>query len=173
MGYKSSKELKEMITKPNIDLRQVFRRYSKKMPRRASFIGSVNEPEFLFDITGNRRFLCFAAQSFANHGNHGVDMDMVFAEAYQLYLDGFQYWINAEEQKIIEENNQQFLVVSAEEEKLLDVFSPTPPFEETPRFYFPKHVPINDKNYIHQRYIDESKSQWRNRVRWKIKRQAL
>jgi predicted P-loop ATPase len=53
--------LKEIITKTNIRIRRPYGKISESLPRRASFMASVNNAEFLNDPTGSRRFLCFEA----------------------------------------------------------------------------------------------------------------
>ena len=49
--------LKEVITKSEIKVRKVYRRNPESLIRRASFTGSVNDPQILTDTTGSRRFL--------------------------------------------------------------------------------------------------------------------
>lgn len=118
--------LKELITKGTLDYRKVFAKLPENFMRRASFIGSINDSEFLYDLTGNRRFLSFEVLFFENKGRHSVNMDLVLSEVYQLYKNEFRYWFNEQEQNIIEENNKKFIVTSVEEETLLRQFSPTP-----------------------------------------------
>lgn len=118
--------LKELITKGTLDYRKVFTKLPENFMRRASFIGSINDSEFLYDLTGNRRFLSFEVFEFENKGRHAIDMNLVLAEVYQLYKNGYRFWFNEDEQAIIEENNKKFIVTSVEEETLLRLFSPTP-----------------------------------------------
>ena len=56
-------EMKELITKGTIRQRLPYARNNSSLIRRSSFVGSVNNGQFLTDITGNRRFLCFQALS--------------------------------------------------------------------------------------------------------------
>ena len=51
--------LKTVMSMTQIQLRMPYGRYSTVMPRRASFVGSINKSDFLEDPTGNRRFLVF------------------------------------------------------------------------------------------------------------------
>jgi predicted P-loop ATPase len=108
MTSKQSPMLKELITKSNTELRKAYAHLDEFFVRRASFIGSINGGEFLYDLTGNRRFLCFEVDWFENTGNHNMNMDLIFAEAYHLFKNGFQYWFNHEDQIKVEENNKQF-----------------------------------------------------------------
>ncbi|WPQ66598.1 VapE family protein [Chitinophaga sancti] len=52
-----SERLKEMISKASIRERRPYGRNDELMPRRASFMGSVNSRQFLNDSTGTRRYL--------------------------------------------------------------------------------------------------------------------
>lgn len=54
--------LKELITKRDIHIRRAYAFTHEHYTRRASFAGSINNKDFLHDITGNRRFLCFEAK---------------------------------------------------------------------------------------------------------------
>ena len=56
-------EMKELITKGTIRQRLPYARNNSSLIRQSSFVGSVNNGQFLTDITGNRRFLCFQALS--------------------------------------------------------------------------------------------------------------
>ncbi|WP_374440268.1 VapE domain-containing protein [Epilithonimonas sp.] len=126
MTYSNVTELKELVTKGNITFRRPYGQNTQIFPRRASFIGSVNGTEFLYDLTGNRRFLSFEATYFENKGRHDVDMNLVLAEIYNLYKNDFQYWFDDKDQQLIERNNERFLVQTYEEASLRAKFAPIP-----------------------------------------------
>ncbi|MBL7113038.1 MAG: virulence-associated E family protein, partial [Bacteroidales bacterium] len=114
--------VKEIITKSAIRVRRAYGHHAESLVRRASFMGSVNTMQFLTDTTGSRRFLCF--EVLAIDYVQKVEMDLVFAQALGLYEEGFQFWFDPEEVREIHQNNEQFLVCSAEEELLLVYFEP-------------------------------------------------
>ncbi len=114
--------LKEMITKSNIRIRRPYGHNNENLPRRASFVGSVNAAQFLTDTTGGRRFLCFEAVNI--HHQHDVDMNQVYAQALALFRGGYQYWFNQAETAEIERNNEEYRAKSVEEELLLTYFKP-------------------------------------------------
>lgn len=117
---KSLSDVKSFITQQRISERKSYGRYSSHFVRRASFIGSVNDPKFLTDITGNRRWLVFEINSIDYQ--HNIDIDGVWAEAYQLYCDGFAHWFDHDEIKELNEINDNFREMSSEEELLLKLF---------------------------------------------------
>ena len=114
--------LKELITKTHIRMRKAYGHNNENMPRRASFAGSVNTAQFLNDTTGSRRFLCFELEKIEYQ--HEVDINLCYAQALKLFKDGFRHWFNQEEIKDINANNEQYQLMSPEEELLLTWFEP-------------------------------------------------
>ena len=115
---------KEMITKPSIRIRRAYGHHVEALPRRASFMGSVNSDQFLTDTTGSRRFLCFEIESIEYQ--HNIDMKMVYAQAYSLFKQGFRFYFNKEEIAEITASNEDFQVCTAEEELLVTYFESVP-----------------------------------------------
>lgn len=114
--------LKELITKTHIRMRKAYGHNNENMPRRASFAGSVNTAQFLNDTTGSRRFLCFELENIEYQ--HSVDINLCYAQAHKLYQSGFRHWFNQEEIKEINANNEQYQIMSPEEELLLTWYEP-------------------------------------------------
>lgn len=112
--------LKELITKTHIRMRKAYGHNNETLPRRASFAGSVNTAQFLNDTTGSRRFLCFEVELIEY--THDIDINLAYAQAIQLYKNGFRFWFNQEEIKEINQNNEQYQARSPEEELLLTWF---------------------------------------------------
>ena len=56
--------LKTIMTLDHENLRPPYGRYSAYLKRRASFVGSINNTDFLNDATGSRRFLVFEVGCF-------------------------------------------------------------------------------------------------------------
>lgn len=98
--------LKAFIT----DTQDVIRiPYSKKhsvFPRRTVFGASVNQAEFLSDLTGNRRWWCIPVRTIDNA--HGIDMQQVWAEVYSLYEDGASWYPTEEQNEVILKASWQF-----------------------------------------------------------------
>lgn len=114
--------IKSYITRQRISVRKAYGRYKTNFVRRASFLGSVNEDKFLSDITGNRRWLVFRVSSI--HYQHTINTDNVWAQAYHLWKDeSFRHWFDIEEIKKINLYNEEFRMVSFEEEQLVKNFN--------------------------------------------------
>ena len=112
--------LKEIITKNQIRIRKSYGHNNENIPRRASFIGSVNTAQFLNDTTGSRRFLSFEVTDIEYQ--HKVDLSMVYAQALHLFNSGFKFYFEKKEIDAITANNEQYQLKSAEEELLLTYF---------------------------------------------------
>jgi predicted P-loop ATPase len=112
--------LKEIITKTSIRVRKPYGRNNEMFIRRASFSGSVNNAQFLNDLTGSRRFLCFNVTKIDYR--HAINIDMVMAQAYSLFKSGFSYWFNKDEINEITKSNEEYQIKSPEEELLLTYF---------------------------------------------------
>jgi predicted P-loop ATPase len=112
--------LKEMITKSHIRMRRAYGHNNESLVRRASFIGSVNTSQFLNDSTGSRRFLCFEIKTIQYEFE--IDLDLVYAQALQLFRDGFRFWFDKSEVISITTNNEQYQIRTVEEELLLSWF---------------------------------------------------
>jgi len=143
--------LKALITQSAIRLRKAYGIFNENFVRRASFVGSVNEVEFLTDPTGNRRYLVINTDDIDYM--HDIDMDKVYSQAYYYYLQQrkspglFKYHFDKDEIKVIEENNKQFIRVSMEEELLFKYFK-VPDSSNSPIVYFTN---TDIMNYVTQR----------------------
>ena len=114
--------MKALVTAKEIKIRRPYAVMHETLPHRASFVGSVNSPQFLSDVTGNRRFLCFEVKSI--QFEHDVPMDKVFAQAVHLFRNGFQYWFTKDDVEFLNKNNENFRIRNLEEDLLLKHYEP-------------------------------------------------
>ncbi|HPM10167.1 MAG TPA: VapE family protein [Bacteroidales bacterium] len=121
--------LKSLLTAPEQTLRMPYKRYDKTFPRRASFIGSINHPEFLNDQTGSRRFLCVTAVKIQLPSR-----DLIlhaWAQALALLRQGEKYWFDGAEIDLINEHNIDYSREVIEDE-LLDQYYTKPDTDDDP-----------------------------------------
>ena len=52
------------------------------------------------------------------------NLNQLYAQAYHLYNDGFQYWLDAKEQAAVEKQNARFRSMSLEEELIMTYYEP-------------------------------------------------
>lgn len=105
---RSSDALKTLITLPAIKVRRPYAPLFTHLPRRASFMASVNEEGFLTDATGSRRFLPVRATGIHIAAAQTIKMDSVWAEACTLYQQGYRYWFSAIEIEALNQRNDAF-----------------------------------------------------------------
>lgn len=86
-------EFKSVLSESTVKFRLLFQNIETPFPRRASFVASTNQFEFLTDETGNVRWLPFVVKSIQHDagGPKGyaamVDIDKVWAQAMTLLND--------------------------------------------------------------------------------------
>lgn len=121
--------VKALFAETSIKVRLPYDKKDSIMLRKASFVGSTNNKEFLTDSTGNVRWLVFDVTNI-NHDNGGpkgyasVDIDSVWAQAYSLYLSDYNCQLTKEEIAHSEANNEGFSVNTSEYELLATYFTP-------------------------------------------------
>lgn len=116
--------LKSLFSKDKINDRLPYDRKNSIIPRRASFIGSTNQAEFLNDESGSVRWLCFEIRSIDWSYKEKVNIDNIWSQAYTLYKSGFHCDLTPEEIKENEEYNRQFNITTTEYELIHKYLSP-------------------------------------------------
>lgn len=97
-------------------------------PRYASFFGTINEREFLNDVTGNVRWLIFEIIEVLHDlgGVNGyaknIDIDLVWAQAYGLLLAGESYQLTNDEIGQVERLNRAYQKTTPEIDLIAQYF---------------------------------------------------
>lgn len=97
--------IKHFITKKEDSFRPAYGRVVETYKRQCVFFGTTNSCDFLRDPTGNRRFMPvdvrpeFATKS-VKEDLTDYEIDQIWAEAYQLYLDGEPLYLSDDEGSI-------------------------------------------------------------------------
>lgn len=109
-------ELKHIIGQDNMQERKAFDAQAYNFVRRASFIGSTNNPHCLQDIGENRRFLfiCIDSVDFKTP----IDHEGIYSQALALYRNGYEYWYEGEEIDFLNRRNEEFRMKEPVEENL-------------------------------------------------------
>ena len=126
-------QLKAAVTMPSIDERAAYAHFHEHRKHIASFCGTGNNAQFLSDPTGNRRWLPFEIDSIESPREKPFDYEGIYAQAYALYRDGFQYWFSQQEIVQLAVHNQTFETPQIEQE-LVDVFFRQPNEHESGEF---------------------------------------
>ncbi len=129
--FKDFNSLKAIITTPFVTNRKAFARLTKTRTRTCSFMGSVNNPQFLTD-TSNRRYLVFSTEKI--NFKHDVPIDKVWAQAVNLLNEGYSYWFSDSEIEQLNKMNEHFQTATVEQEWLAKIYEPCDP--EAPQALF-------------------------------------
>lgn len=114
-------ELKRMITQESVMERKSYEADADLYIRRASIIASTNEPRFLQDISGTRRFPTVTALEidYRTPVNHAG----IYAQALYLWKNNFRYWFEDKEIESLNHLNQEYVLATPEEELLYTYFA--------------------------------------------------
>ena len=126
-------QLKAAVTMSYVNERAAYAHYTEQRKHIVTFCGTGNNPQFLNDPTGTRRWLPFEIESILSPYEHPFNYAGIFAQAYALYKSGFRYWFTKEE--ILEQNrhNLQFETPRLEQE-LVDLYFRKPTEGENGEF---------------------------------------
>ena len=112
--------LKSLITQDVVNGRKVYDIQNYTYIRRASFIASTNNPHCLPDIGENRRILFNTLLDIDYHTP--INHRGIYAQAYALYQQGFQYWYENKEITFLNNRNEAFRQKDPIEENLFFYF---------------------------------------------------
>lgn len=135
-------EFKTVLSEGIVKYRPLFQNVETAFQRRASFVASTNQFEFLTDETGNVRWLPFIVKEI-QHDNGGADgymaqvnIDLVWSQAYALLNDSaFNPNMTNDEIKTLELYNRKFLRTTTEMETINKFYEPAEKGETGAEFY--------------------------------------
>ncbi|EMN1410072.1 hypothetical protein ROS59_002080 [Enterobacter cloacae] len=113
-------KLKAFISQDRDDLRRPYDRLESKYQRRTVFFASVNPKHFLADDTGNVRWWTIPVTS-VNY-EHDIDTQQLWAEVLSWFNAGERWWLEREEEALLEVVNEQHGQTDPIEEMILARF---------------------------------------------------
>lgn len=114
-------QLKAFLTADRDIMRLAYAAKKSTFARRTVFFASVNQKEFLHDETGNRRFWVIPCEEI--NALHGLDMQQVWAQFYQMWLDGENHYMTQDEITLINADNTQFEGHDSVQERVMRHFN--------------------------------------------------
>ena len=127
-------QLKAAVTMPSIDEREAYAHFHEHRQHIASFCGTGNNPQFLSDPTGNRRWLSFEIESILSPRDHPFNYEGIYSQAYALYQQGFQFWFSQQEIQQLSAHNANYETPHSEYELIMKLFR-KPTGNELGEFY--------------------------------------
>lgn len=115
--------LKSILSKDRVKIRLPYDKRPTSAPRRANFVGSTNEMEFLTDVTGTVRWLCFEVQEINFNYSKKVEIQKIWSQAFHLYNKGEDFAITAAEIEENEKVNVQHQITTVEQELIQKYFN--------------------------------------------------
>lgn len=117
--------IKHFISKQEDVFRPAYARASETFPRQCVFIGTTNDPEFLRDPSGNRRFIPVDIDHSRSSKDvfhiPQEDIDQIWAEAFAIYQSGEKLWLSGEAE-ILARREQRAHSESDEREGIINSF---------------------------------------------------
>ena len=117
-------ELKQMLSKIEVNGRPIFGKVQRTRRRFASFVATTNNPRPLNDPTGSRRYLCveIPRDSLIDTWS-SIDYDQLYAQVlYEVRNQHLPYWFTNEEVRAIEQHNIGYQHVNDLESMLTTCF---------------------------------------------------
>lgn len=121
---------KAFLSKRIDEMRLPYDRTFSQLQRRASFCGSVNDPNFLSDSTGSRRFWPIDIISLPKNLQVHIDIDQLWAHVWQRYIDGEQWWDDESMVKLVQNASKSHSTVNAMRDLLISEFVLDTPHEQ-------------------------------------------
>lgn len=114
--------LKAWLTDEFDEMRPPYGVGEVKFPRRTVTFASVNDPIFLVDETGSRRFWVLDVERV--NWQHGIDVQQLWAQVKTLLMAGEKWFLTPEEREDLELSNDKFKsehpIVEKLKEKLVE-----------------------------------------------------
>ncbi len=126
-------QLKAVVTMTTVNERAAYARYTEQRQHIASFCGTGNNVQFLSDPTGSRRWLPFEIDHIRSPRDHPFNYEGIYAQAYALLNDGFQYWFPPEEVREVNTHNRRYETPRLEHE-LIQAYFRVPNSDENGQF---------------------------------------
>ena len=109
---RQSEELKAFITRRKDIFRPPYGRSALEFARQSIIVGTANGSDFLVDSTGNRRYWIIpVAHPKIDIRRLKEERDRIWSAAVKAYRNGEQWWLTDEEEKLSQQNNQQFQII--------------------------------------------------------------
>lgn len=122
--------LKQFFTQNEDEYRAPFDIAVQKHPRRTSFLGTINESDFLIDRTGERRYFVLPLTAIDWQQLERLSPAMLWGEIYAaVVVVGEPWYLNYDEIKQLNQLNQVFACTTSTEEALFALLNFATPRE--------------------------------------------
>lgn len=145
--------IKAFVSSQEDKFRKPYGRAIEVVRRHNVIVGSTNEPQFLVDPTGARRFWCVSVRA-VDTSALAADRDQLWAEALHAFRAGDGWWLAEDAEKAQRESVEAFQHVDEWEAHVSEWLHTAPPFPSTAKILRDcLHVAPADMSQQHQRRI--------------------
>jgi len=149
LNKNESNALKATLSRDRIKVRKPYDRLDSEIARLANFFGSTNDLEFLSDLTGNVRWICFRLKDISWDYSK-LDINQIWAQAFDAFNNSkFEAELNREEMQSNEKRNKEFMLAIPEINAIQKYFSPCE--KQNPKAEFASSTELmkrlNEKSY--------------------------
>jgi predicted P-loop ATPase len=108
MRPRDAETVKAFLSAQIDHFRPPYGRNQVEQPRQVVFVGTTNEPSFLGDPTGARRFWPAEVRSMPKVVEVERDRDQLWAEAVEAFNDNERWWLEVNEDDALTEAHEQY-----------------------------------------------------------------
>ena len=108
MRARDAETVKAFLSATVDHYRKPYARNMVAQPRQCGFVGSTNEPSFLSDPTGARRFWPVRVERAPDVARVAQDRDQLWAEAVVQYQAGIHWWLETEEAELLGDSHERY-----------------------------------------------------------------
>ena len=106
-------ELKTLMQTMKPSFIGAYKKNFNRLPRIASFVGTSNSRQLLYDHTGSRRFLIMEPKEMIRTG--GIDYEQLYAQIIHEVETGLPTYFTKAQEREIQRRNQRYMVKDAVE----------------------------------------------------------
>ena len=160
-------EFKSTLSESGVKYAPLFSGTEVLFARRASFVASTNNSEFLTDETGSVRWIIFNVLNI-NHDNGGksgycqIDINNVWAQAYALLKDGFKAELSHDDINQTELINRMYMRITSEMNLVTKFFRSADKSDPGAKFYtsvdVKEHLKAKGHGNIHETQVGKALS---------------
>ncbi len=146
-------EFKSSMSRLHVNVRRPYAANPKMTPRRISFIGTTDTYSFL-TTDATVRWICFDVTDIDWSYSKEIDIDLVWGEAYDLYINGFDCEVSKDEIDQNERYNSKFKTHSIEYEMLSKYYAPGSE-DDHHDILMSSEILLDLQNKTYQKYSDK------------------
>jgi len=102
--------LKNEMSKTKDEIKHLYVNESETRLRHFVFVGTTNKEQFLIDESGNRRFWVVKVEKPIDTNYIKDNCDLIWASAVKLYQEGYQWYLDENEQALSSQLNSSYEV---------------------------------------------------------------